>query len=175
MGVSVPRFDEALRTARDAEAAHLEAVMRQADARVLRLAGLKDKIAAGLGGHARDLKFLELKAIEGNEPLLWLDLVHVVSMQPDNGTYRLEAQGQQGREVLAETGNSDEMTRLCLRHMAHEVVKTARQAPPVDPAGSDSQISGWSAVTLLYVWLTGFVVGVAVLALLAIYMKNIIF
>lgn len=175
MGLNIQGFDEALRNARNAEFAHLEAILKQADSKVLRLADLQDKIRVGLGRHAENMGFLELKHAAGDEPQLWLDLVHAVSMEPDATTFRLSRYHLNERETLFESQTVADIAAQSLRHMAHEVIKDARFAAAHTGKPDEKTIAGWSAITLLYVWLTGFVVGVAVLTLLSIYLKNINF
>jgi hypothetical protein len=175
VGLEVQTFDDALRSARELQSVHLDAVLRLADAKALRLAFLQDKIRAALVNYQDRLPFVELKREKGAEPELWLDLVHKVTMQPDAGTYRLTAYRDDSLEVVSETADSALMLDTSLRHMAHEVVRNMRNRGALPVVAEANTIAGWSATTLVYVWLTGFVVGAAALALLFIYLKNIRF
>jgi hypothetical protein len=175
VGVQVQKFDDALRSARVLEAVHLDAIMRVTDAKILRLAHLQDQIHAALGNYAERLRFVELKRDKGTEPALWLDLVHTITMQPDAATYRLTAYRNDSTEIVQETPHLKDILDTSLRHMAHEVVRDMRNTSAARDPVEHNTIAGWSATTLVYVWLTGFVVGAAALALLFIYLKNIRF
>lgn len=158
---------ESLRQARDAEAAHLDAVLKINGAKALRLSHLVQSLRQI---QATGMQDLELTLKPGEEPHVWLDLSHRVTMEPDTKTYRLSALLTDRVDVLLETENLQEVLQQAQRVLAHRSVKQAwnaaesRQGPKV-----------WSLATLVYVWATGFVAGAAGLALLSIYMKKLPF
>ncbi len=151
----------ALRHARDASTAHLEAVLKVDGARYLRLAYLRDKLGKDSG--------VELKSGPGMQSQLWLDLAHRVTMEPHAKTYRLSRIGVDTIDVMLETESLDEALVAARVVLAHRSVEVARAPADVEK----SMESQW--ITMLYVWLTGVVTGIAVLALYIIHMKKLPF
>jgi hypothetical protein len=165
LGVDKLHIADDLRKARDAETAHLEAVLKDAGAKALRLARISDVLRTR--GFASGDGF-GLQIAQGTEPRLWLDLKTSVAMRPDAGTYQLSVCGQDRIDVVLETQNLDEMVAEASRHLAHEGVMAARQA-----AKLDSKPASPAPGMLIYVWMMGVMTGVAVLALCAILLKII--
>lgn len=158
---------ESLRHARDAEAAHLDAVLKVNGAKALRLSHLVQLLRQVQASGAQDI---ELKVSPGEEPHVWLDLSHRITMEPDAKTYRLSALSADNVDVLLETENLQDLLQHAQKVLAHGRVKQAWNAM------ESSQVAKvWSLATLVYVWATGVVAGAAGLALLSIYMKNILF
>jgi hypothetical protein len=152
---------EALRNARDASSAHLEAVLKVDGASYLRLAHLRDVLGPS--------EKTELKSAPGVRPQLWLDMAHRLTMEPDAKTYRLAHHGVDKIDVLLETEQLDEAVAAARNVLAHHKVEQLRRAPTAAAAAQRQ----W--ITMLYVWLTGFVTGVALLAIYLIYMKKLPF
>jgi hypothetical protein len=165
LGVEKLRIADDLRQARDSETAHLEAILKDAGAKALRLARISDILRArGLAsGHGFDLQIAQ-----GTEPRLWLELKTSVAMRPDAGTYQLSVHGRDRIDVVMETKNLDEMVSECSRHLAHAGVLAARQTE-----GQEPKPGGSGQAMLIYVWMMGVITGVAVLALCAILLKII--
>lgn len=158
-------FDNALRQARLAEAAHYEAVLGIKDAKSLRLQVLKDDIAAVIA-HSREARqVFDLALVPGEPPKLWIDLITWVAMEPDYRTYRLVQDNQAGRDILHETADRGEMVERLKQYMAHRIIARERQmaaTPPVAIA------HGFSAGALVLAWLAGFVLGILALLISAI-------
>jgi hypothetical protein len=157
-------FKEDVRRARDAHSAHLEAMLKVFGGQTLRLQRLRDVLTE------RDAinNDLDLKASPGEPPQLWLNLSHCVTMEPDAGTYRLAFHGQHTIETLLETNSFDVITAHCLRVMAHFKVNAARDS------FAQTTDAVWDQATLVYVWFTGLVTGVAALTLYAIILKKLV-
>jgi hypothetical protein len=165
-GVGILGLDEkmstaTLRDARDASTAHLEAVLKVSGASYLRLAHLRDQLAAH--------DSIELKSGDGVQPQLWLDLAHRFTMEPDAKTYRLAYHGADKIEVLLETDQMESAVSAAKAVLAHKVVRERRRS------SEPSQTDDWHWMTLLYVWMTGVITGFAALSLYAIYMKKLLF
>jgi hypothetical protein len=158
---------ESLRHARDVEAAHLDAVLKVNGAKALRLSHVVQSLRLI---QATGMQDLELKVSPGEEPQVWLDLSHRITMEPDAKTYRLSALSADRVDVLLETENLQDLLQQAQRVLAHRSVKQAWNA-----AESRQGAKVWSLATLVYVWATGFVAGAAALALLSIYMKKLPF
>lgn len=148
-----------LRNARDASSAHLEAVLKVDGASYLRLAHLRDQL--GPSDH------IDLKSAAGVQPQLWLDLAHRFTMEPDAKTYRLSHHGIDRIDVLLETSALNEAVKA--GHKVQALNKVRHIRSDRDEAASAHQ--RW--MTMLYVWMTGFVTGVALLATYLIYMKQL--
>lgn len=150
-------FDDALRQARIAESAHLDAVLDIRDSQTLRLQALKLDLSGLIEGHAEAKKFFDLAVVQGDPPRLWIDLITAVVMDPNPRTYRLYQDTQDGRETLFETENRGEMVEKIKTYMAHRLVTRERQmaAQALDPG----RPQGFSAAALILAWLSGLVIG----------------
>lgn len=169
LGVELPRIQDDVRHARDAESAHLEAALKIDGAKYLRLARLHEVLRER---GFNDVEHFELKMIPGTEPQLWLGLSHCVTMEPDSGTYRLSSHGVDKIETALETTSLDEITAATAKLLAQGIVRKSRAAPA---AIQNDNITVSNHATLVYVWLTGVVTGVAALTLYAIIMKRLPF
>jgi hypothetical protein len=161
VGLDRQQDGELVRQARDAETAHLDAVLKTHGAAYLRLARLSDTLQGKLEGKP------ELRALPGEAPALWLDVSHAVTMEPDAKTFRITRHGVTDMQVLLETTEQSGVTDMAQKLLAHAQVRAARL--------STLQQHGWSFATLFYVWLTGIVTGAAGLALYLIYLRKIQF
>ena len=155
---------ESLRRARDAEAAHLDAVLKVNGAKALRLSLVVEKLRQS--GAAE----VELKADVGEDPQIWLDMSHRVVMEPDTKTYRLSEYSADKVHMLLETESQDEMLAAAQRVLSHSKIRQAWSGRE-----SDRETNARRLATLVYVWATGFVAGAAGLALLSIYLKKLPF
>jgi hypothetical protein len=170
LGIEERDWNERLRLARDAEKAHLDAVLRINGASYLRLAHLRNALADALPGHMNDI---QLKAEQGEEPMLWLDLAHCVTMSPDPKTYHLAFRGRDGLQTLLQTKNFAEVIAASEKVLAHAGLRQSRMVAGV--FGNTALRAVWPQATLVYVWLTGLVTGAATVALFAIYLKKLPF
>jgi len=150
-------FDEALRQARIAEAAHLDVVLDIRDAQILRLQALKLDLYGLIQGHSEAKKFFDLAVVEGDPPRLWIDLITAVVMDPNPRTYRLYQDTQDGRETLFETDNRGEMVEKIKTYMAHRLV--ARERQMASQAFLARPPEGFSTAAILLAWLAGVVIG----------------
>jgi hypothetical protein len=151
------RFNEALRQARIAESAHLDAVLDIRDSQTLRLQALKLDLVGLIEGSPEAKKFFDLAVVQGDPPRLWIDLITAVVMDPNPRTYRLFQDTQDGRETLFETQNRAEMVEKIKTYMAHRLI--ARERQMAVPAAARSERQGFSAAALILAWLTGLVIG----------------
>jgi hypothetical protein len=170
LGVGSLRIRDDVRQARDAESAHLEAVLKIRGAQSLRLQQLRDVLCDRGFGEQDDFEY---KIMPGDEPRLWLDLSHCVTMEPDVGTYRLTSHGPNQIVTILETSSLDDTVAASARVLSHSRVKAAR-AGVVEPISSEPAPL-WAQTTLVYVWFTGVLTGIAMLALYAIIMKKLPF
>jgi hypothetical protein len=162
MGESTPaaELEAALRAARHAEALHRESLSLISDAATLRLAVLKDELAAYVAGNKAARGFFALAILPGEKPRLWLDLVHWVEMAPDPRSYRLIGDRESGLESLLETRDRAEMVQFAKTWMAHRLVERARvQATP----RALPPVQGYSAGALILAMVAGFSIGVLAL------------
>lgn len=162
MGESTPSVElvEALKAARHAEALHQESLALVRDAETLRLAALRDELAAFVAGHEAARAFFALSILPGEKSRLWLDLVHWVEMAPDARSYRFTGDRDTGRESLLETRDRAEMVRFLKSWMAHRLVERARSlARPAQPI----PVQGYSTGALILAMVAGFSTGVLAL------------
>jgi hypothetical protein len=153
-------FTQALKQARLAEAAQLEAVVSLRDARSLRLLALRDALKGELEGHEPALSLFELNIQDAEKPKLWLDLISFIEMEPDPKTYRLVQDGSQGRVRLYETADALLMQDRALKHMAHRLVVHDKLAVGSGQNMRAEGRKGYGLGDLIYVWITGLLFGV---------------
>lgn len=175
MEVADKIFENALKSARLAEAAHLDALLALKDAKALRLDLAREKILKGLPQDATGRGLIELKLFPGESPRLFLDLLTSVEMADDGKTYVLQQDMESGRSVLMETSDADALTAHVLKLFAHKRIIAERNLTQFSGQRRDSvgQSDDW--ITMAYVWLTGFIVGASGLAAWAIYMGKLVF
>ena len=102
-------FEDRLRHARLAQAAHLDALTGVRDAELLRLQALRDDLAAVVSRDSRLEGLADLALIPDDPPKLWIDLVTHVVMAPDPRSYCLVEDCATGREsVFSSRDRSDE-------------------------------------------------------------------
>ncbi len=163
------QFTEALKKARLAEAAQVDALLNVKEARSLRLAALRELLLPQLQGHPMAQGFTELAIQPGDTPRLWIDLITSVAMEPDTRNFRLEQERDGRREVLHETSNLEDMAREVLKHIAHRVIAREKAAAHIAGKAPDSP-SGYGMAEMIYVWFTGAALGTLAVLILAILM-----
>jgi hypothetical protein len=168
LGVVDRSMKDRLRSARDAEAAYLDAVLRVNGAKYLRLAHLRDIV-----GKAYPAQELELKAAPGEDPVLWLDFFHRVKLASDGKTYHLDYMHNETIETLLQTSNFDETVAASKNVLDHAILR--EQRAEANPALPGQPPTAWPYSTLVYVWGTGIVTGAAALAFAVIHLKNLPF
>ena len=155
-------FGKALREARLASAAKLDAVLGVADARALRLDALRGVLAPIIGENADARALFGLNVQSGETPKLWLDLISSVIMEPDPRTYRLVQDQDNRRETLFETEDMKAMTNYIVKYLAHRLVVHEKLVRGASPLPHQLQKS-YSVVDLVYVWVTGAAFGILAL------------
>lgn len=161
------QFTEALKKARLAEAAHVDALLNVKEARGLRLAALRETLLPHLVGHPMAEGFAELTLQPGETPRLWIDLISSVVVEPDTRSFRLEQDREGRRELLHETTDMDEMSGVVLKYIAHRVIAREKLATAVPATATDSG-QGYNLGEMVYVWFTGAALGVLALLVMAI-------
>jgi hypothetical protein len=172
LGLEQRIYSEDVRRARDAETAHLEAVLKVNGGRVLRLAELEDQLRRDNSLNADALRGLELKTDVGEEPSLWLDLGHRVQIFGEGRSYRISRVKPEAIETVLETDSKIGVLAAAQRILAHGYVRDVRTGTPTTSPPAERI---WGSATMFYIWLTGVVTGIAVLSLAAIYLKKLPF
>jgi len=168
-------FDKALKHARLAEAAQLDAVLNVKDARSLRLLALRDAVLPHVKDHPAAAGLVELNMQPGELPRLWLDLISSVVIEPDTRNYRLEQERNASREVLYETDSLDDMKTHILRYLAHRVIARDKASAGLAEYVPGARGPRYGVAALAYVWVTGALAGILVLLVLAILMGKLTF
>jgi hypothetical protein len=181
----------ALREARIAEAAHFEAVLGIRDAKSLRLHALREDLKASLVQNPEAGLLFDLALVPGEAPRLWIDLISFVQMEPDYRTYQFCLDGETERKVQFETSNLDHMKAHLTKYLAHKVIGQEKAkadlgansgevashavaiAPEVSVNQKSDQKSRFSLGAVVYAWLSGFVLGGLVLAIVFILLKKL--
>lgn len=161
------QFTDALKKARLAEAAHVDALLNVKEARGLRLSALRETLLPHLQGHPLAEGFTELTIQPGEAPRLWIDLISSVVVEPDSRNFRLEQERDGRREVLHETADLDEMSGVVLKYIAHRVIAREKLASATTAGPRDSN-AAYNLGEVIYVWFTGAALGALVLLVMAI-------
>lgn len=161
----------ALRKARLAEAAHVEAVLHIRDAKTLRLQILKDDLLPVVSSNPDAARLFDLALVPGDPPRLWVDMISQVVIEPDHQTYRLVQDTRSGREVLFETADRSEMIERLKSHLAHRLIAREREVVVAVPAREPG--SGYSGAALMFAWTTGLAVGALALLMAAILLDRL--
>jgi hypothetical protein len=156
----------ALRRARVAEATHCEAVANLHDAQTIRLLLLKDELMP-VTAVLPSPGLVDLALVPGDPPRLWIDPIASVVMAPDPQTYRFTLGTQNGRELLLESRDRQEMAECVRNHIAHRVVQRERRM--ASDVTSMRQRARYSRTALALAWVSGFVVGALVLYGVGVY------
>jgi hypothetical protein len=167
-----PGFEAAMRDARLAEAAHLDAVIRAQDAGALRLDHLRGRLLDSLPAESTLRQSMDLRLPPDFPPRLFLDLSRSVAMAPDGRSFALEEDHDDHRRVLVTANSAEDMVHEVLRLEAHRTIQAARK-PESPRSWKPGMLHPLTWAQLLYVWLTGFLAGAALLAVLAIFMKRL--
>ncbi len=150
----------ALKEARLAEAARLDALLNVHDARALRLEALCDSLLPEISGspHVRDM--FEINLQDGETPRLWIDLISHVVMEPNPKTYRLLQTRDAGRVTLFETTDAEQMKNYVLRYLAHRMVAAERVIAAESATYAHGEARRYTLGEVVYIWITGAVFGV---------------
>jgi hypothetical protein len=164
------QFDQALREARRAEAAHRDALQNVSDAKALRLIDLQERLIKALPENSDILNLVDLRFEPGEEPRLFVDLVTSVSIEPDAHTFRLSQDRDYRRETLLETGHVDDMCRHILKYVAHRLIARERRG-----AAMTAPDTTWDWPTLVLGWLAAAAAGAMIFATIAKYLGKLNF
>lgn len=165
---------KALREARLAAASKLDATLDLADARALRLDALRADLLPLIEGNADARALFNLNVQAGATPKLWLDLISSVVMEPDPRTYRLLQDQDNRREMLFESSDMKAMSAYIVKYLAHRMIAHEKMARGGLMTPENMQKS-YSLVDLLYVWVTGAMVGILGLLITAMLMGKLSF
>lgn len=165
---------KALREARLAAASKLDATHDLADARALRLDALRDDILPLVEANADARALFNLNVQQGNTPKLWLDLISSVVMEPDPRTYRLMQDQDNRRETVFESTDMKMMSAYIVKYLAHRMVAHDKLARRDLPQLGEPKKS-YSMIDLIYVWITGAMVGVLSLLIAAMLLGKLKF
>jgi hypothetical protein len=165
---------KALREARLASAAKLDATLGLSDARALRLDALRAELAPIVAASAEAKALFDLNVQAGEVPKLWLDLISSVVMEPNPRTYRLMQDQENRRETLFESTHINEMSAHIVKYLAHRIVAHEKMTRGLSPAPDDTK-KAYSLVDLVYVWITGAAFGVLGLMIAAMLLGKLSF
>ncbi len=165
---------KALREARLAAASKLDATLDLADARALRLDALRAELLPLVQSNADARALFNLNVQPGATPKLWLDLISSVVMEPDPRTYRLLQDQDSRRETLFESADMNAMSGYIVKYLAHRMIAHEKLARGLAPLPGEA-LKSYSLVDLIYVWITGAIVGVLGLLIVAMLMGKLNF
>jgi hypothetical protein len=153
--------------ARELQASGHEARLAARDIEAMRLLALKQEIAPFIEQTPELKPFIELALVAGETPRLWLDLVSYVVMSPDQQHWRLVQDTPEGRQVVFETDQLDEMVSFLKKFLAHRAVMRQRlmnaTPSPDTKALLRSTSAGVQQTWLWMAWLAGLATGIFLL------------
>ena len=158
------RLNTAVRQARLAQAAHLDAVFDIRDAKQLRLVNLLDELVAITAESQEAKEIFDLTITQGEPPRLWVDATSYVVMEPDPRTFRFVRDVQDARETLLESRDRSALVERITQYMAHRLV--SRERALAVRRDSPRVASGYSGFVVTMAWICGFAIGVVLLLLL---------
>ena len=175
MSAATKQFDQALREARRAEAAHRDALQNVSDAKALRLIDLQERLSAALPENREVQNLLELRLEPGEEPRLFIDLITSVIIDEDAYTFRLTQDRDYRRETLLDTGSVDEMARHILKYVAHRLIARERKDLARESPSSPEAQAALPWPTLIIGWLVAAVAGAAIFMVVTKYLGKLSF
>ncbi len=164
------RLRDALRQARIEAAGRTGVVVDLRDAEVARLEILNDALDQLFAEIPDRVDLFDRGISQGDMPRLWIDVVAHIVMGRDKRLYRFVQDTRHGRLVLAESHDTDVMVKAVTDYVArrmiereHAMVATPyRLDPPTAPRPRSRVLS----------FVFGFVVGIAALFALALYVSH---
>ncbi len=159
-----------LKRARELQGAGHEAQLAARDMAAMRLLAVKQELAPYVESLPEVRGFVELALVSGERPRLWLDLVSYVVMGADQQHWQLVQDTVEGREIVFETDQLDELVAFLRKFIAHRAVQRERLLRS-DTASAKpllQTVSGGLQKSLLWMaWLAGLATGAfALIALL---------
>ena len=172
MGLDSEAYDGAMRRARLAVAAHLDALAVVQDAKSLRLDYLRSLLLKQLPADSALRDSMMLRLPPEAEARLLLDMRNSVVMSGDGRSYQLQEDQNNGRELVMEGRSAEDLAQEILRREALAKVESARTPAVImaKESGSAKTADGWAQA--FYLFLTGAVFGATALAAIAIYLKK---
>ncbi len=167
--VAETRFETALKQARLAEAAHIDALVALKDGKALRLDHLRSKLLQGLPEDHGLRRLIDLRLAPGEAPRLFLDLVTSVGMAADGRSFELQQDKQGDRIMTYETPDAEAMFRQILKLQAHQFIAESRNSQLAESRSSTDHGNDTGWISILYIWLTGFIFGASALAAWSMY------
>lgn len=151
-----------LKRARELQGAGHEARLAARDMAAMRLLAVKQELAPYVEALPELRAFVELALVNGETPKLWLDLISYVVMAPDQQHWRLVQDTADGREVIFETDQLDELIDFLRKFIAHRAVYRERllRAEEADARPLLRTVSAGMQQSLLWMaWLAGIATG----------------
>ncbi len=151
-----------LKRARELQGASHDVRLDARDMAAMRLLAVKQELTPYVESLPELRGFIELALVNGEKPKLWLDFVSFVTIAPDQQRWRLVQDTSEGREVILETDNLDELVEFLRKFIAHRAVQRERllRSDEADARPLLRTISGGAQQALLWMaWLAGLATG----------------
>ena len=151
-----------LKRARELQGAGHEAQLAARDMAAMRLLAVKQELAPYVESLPEVRGFVELALVSGERPRLWLDLVSYVVISPDQQHWQLVQDTVEGREIVFETDQLDELVAFLRKFIAHRVVQRERLLRSDSASAKPllKTVSGGLQQSLLWMaWLAGLATG----------------
>ncbi|MEO1199215.1 MAG: hypothetical protein AAFX39_08270 [Pseudomonadota bacterium] len=120
------KLREALRSARIVEADRSDVIVAIRDGETARLELLREELADVFAAIPEDADLLACEILPGNPPRLWIDVLAYVVMGNDKRTYRFLRSARNGRQVLLETANIQDVAARITQYVAHRLIERER-------------------------------------------------
>jgi hypothetical protein len=120
------RLKEAMRQARIELAARSGSVVDLHDAALARLEMLNEGLDPIFADIPEEIELFDRGLAKGDPPRLWVDMIAHVEMARDKRTYRFLQETRLGRQVLAETAETDILVAAVTAYVARRLVERER-------------------------------------------------
>lgn len=153
------RLRDALASARDQQAARFDAVEEVHALAAARLYALADELAPVFADVPEGNTLFVCEVVPGDPPRLWIDMLAYVVIDTDGRTFRFVMNARNGRQTLAESAETSEISGHVVSYIAHRLVDLER-AGATAPAKLSGPAGGrYTGGTLALAWVCGFAVG----------------
>ena len=140
------RLRAALERARQTEAERTDVIADLREAEYARLEILKEALADVFEKIPPGNDLLECAITPGPPPRLWIDVLAHVTMGRDKRTYRFVKDTREGRQVVLETANAEEMADRVADYVAHRIIERERALEADhDRTAANSNVAGGAA------------------------------
>ena len=128
-----PGLTDTIRAIRIEEAERTGVVVALREADIARLDILHDRLKPVLADIPRGVDLFDVAVTPGATPRLWIDMIAFVEMARDKRSYRFLQDTREGRRVMIESADADQVAERITAYIARRLIERERllALPPV--------------------------------------------